>query len=227
MFTLLNESFIVIEKKSSMYSGSDDPDPDSKSVRLSNMWILYCGITSGQCKALRHYLTTYSNSFDAHMTLYSNPHNQQIDLTVSHPSTTSIMSQRFDPHQPSPINPSYHPVTSPTQPVTSRYPLTPSRGQHITSYPQPYHLPTVYHPYQQQQLVQYPYHQPSNVAHTRSHDPISHPVTIYNSDAPIPVFTNRSDTDTFYTEMADTDPIPILGAYHCSQEIHSMLHLFL
>ena len=47
------------------------------------------------------------------------------------------------------------------------------------------------------------------------------------SDAPIPVFTNRSDTDTFYTEMADTDPIPILGAYHCSQEIHSMLHLFL
>ena len=28
-------------------------------VRLSNMWILYCGITSGQCKTLRHYLTTY------------------------------------------------------------------------------------------------------------------------------------------------------------------------
>ena len=51
--------------------------------------------------------------------------------------------------------------------------------------------------------------------------------SIFNSDAPIPVFTNRSDTDTFYTEMADTDPIPILGAYHCSQEIHSMLHLFL
>ena len=35
------------------------------------------------------------------------------------------------------------------------------------------------------------------------------------SDAPIPVFFNRSDTDTFYTEMADTDPI--LGAYHCLQ----------
>ena len=31
-----------------------------------------------------------------------------------------------------------------------------------------------------------------------------------SSDAPIPVFTNRSDTDTFYTKMGDTDPIPIL-----------------
>ena len=49
-----------------------------------------------------------------------------------------------------------------------------------------------------------------------------------SSDASIPVFTNRSNTDTFYTEMADTDPIPIpiLGAYHFLQEIHSLLHLF-
>ena len=41
------------------------------------------------------------------------------------------------------------------------------------------------------------------------------------SDAPIPFFTNRSDTNTFHTEMADTDPI--LGAYYCLQEIHNML----
>ena len=198
VFTLLNESFIVIEKKSSVYSGSDDPDPDSKSVCLSNMWILYCGITSGQCKTLRHYLTTYNNSFDAHMTLHSNPHNQQIGPTLSHPSTTSIMSQRFDPHRPSPINPLYHPVTPPTQPVYSRYPLTPSRGQHITSYPQPYHLTTVYHPYQQQQLVQYPYHQPSNVAHTRSHDPISHPVTMYNPNL---THSHRSHDQTFTSSL--------------------------
>ena len=100
------------------------------------------------------------------------------------PPTTSMMSQRFHPLQSSSINPSYHPVTPPTQPVYSRYPLTPSRGQHITSYPQPHHLPTVYHPYQQQQqLVQYPYHQPSMPSplscYTRSHDPISHPVTMY------------------------------------------------
>ena len=179
VFTLLNESFIITKKKSSVYSTGNNPDPDSKSVRLSNMWILYCGITSGQCKRLRHYLTTYGKPYDANMTLQSNPHNQQIGPILSHPSTTFIMSQWFNPLQPLSINPSYHPVTPPTQPVYSRYPQTPSRGQHITSYSQPYHLPTVYHPYQQQQLVQYPYHQPSNVAHTRSHDPISHPVTMY------------------------------------------------
>ena len=46
--TLLNESFI---------------HTNSKSVRLSNMWILYCGLTSGQCKTLRHYLTTYGNRY--------------------------------------------------------------------------------------------------------------------------------------------------------------------
>ena len=125
VFTLLNESFIVIEKKSSVYSRSDDPDLDSKSVRLSNMWILYCGITSGQCKILRHYLTTYGKSCDAHITSYSNPHIQQIGPTLSHPN----------PLQPSSVNPSYHPVTLPTQPVYSEYPLTPSRVQHITSYP--------------------------------------------------------------------------------------------
>ena len=34
---------------------------NSLSVRLSNMWILYCGITSGQCKTLRHYLATYGD----------------------------------------------------------------------------------------------------------------------------------------------------------------------
>ena len=194
VYILLKESFIVTDD-------DNDPNDDSKSVRLSNMWILYCGLTSGQSKTLRHYLTTYSNRYDIerysddysdyddeqddeilpsiyddHMTFYSNPHNQQIGPTLSHPSNTSIMSQRVDSLQSSS---SYHPVTPPTQPVYSRYPITPSRGQHITSYPQPYHLPTVYRPYQQQQLVQYPYHQPSNVAHTRSHDPISHPVTMY------------------------------------------------
>ena len=182
VYKLLKESFIVTESKY-------DPDPDSKSVRLSNMWIVYCGITSGQCKTLRHYLTTYGKPHDAHMTLHSNPHCQQIDSTLSHRSSTSIMSLRFDPLQPSSINPSYHPVTPPTQPVYSRYPLTPSRGQHITPYPQPYHLPTVYHPYQQQQLVQYPYHQPSNVACTRSHDPISHPGII---NMPNMIYSHRS-----------------------------------
>ena len=201
VYRLLKESFIDTESKHSV-------NPESKSVRFSNMWILYCGITSGRCKTLRHYLTTYVKphvkpddyycsdsddngdddyrdynydddkmlppTFDDHMTLHFNPHKQQLDSTLS-PSTTSMLSQRFHPLQSSSINPSYHPVTPPTQPVYSRYLLTPSRGQHITSYPHPHHLPTVYHSYQQQQqLVQYPYHQPS-MTDRRSHDPMSHP----------------------------------------------------
>ena len=166
VYTLLKESFIVTDRNT-----------DSKSVRLSNMWILYCGITSGQCKTLRHYLTTYGESDT------SEPNSShEIPTPVLFP-TTSMMSQVFYPLQPSSINPSYHPVTPPTQPAYSRYPLTPSRGQHITSYPQPHHLPTVYHPYQQQQqLVQYPYHPITNPllsGHTRSHDAMSHPITMY------------------------------------------------
>ena len=143
VYTLLKESFIVT---------------DSKSVYLSNMWILYCGITSGQCKTLRHYLTTYGK-----------PDPSDKILAQIFPPTMSL--------QPSSINPSYHPVTPPTQPaIYSRYPLTLSRDQHITSYPQPYHLPTQQ---QQQQLVQYPYHHPSMTnpllsGHVRSHDPICH-----------------------------------------------------
>ena len=73
--TLLRDSFIVTE------SGVDD----RKSVRLSNMWILYCGITSGQSKALRDYLTTYGKSSDA-STLSTQSHStsEQVDgKTVS------------------------------------------------------------------------------------------------------------------------------------------------
>ena len=119
VYTLLKESFIVSE--------GILPNPDSKSVRLSNMWILYCGITSGQCKTLRHYLTTYGIP----------------DPKLS-PTTPMMLLQ------PSSIDP---PVTlwPPTQStIYSRYPLTSSRGQHIIPYPQPYHLPT-----QQQHLVHF------------------------------------------------------------------------
>ena len=162
VYTLLKQSFIDTDNNHYVYHDN----PDSKSVRLSNMWILYCGITSGQCKTLRNYLTTYGK--------LDPPHRM---ITPMLPPTTSMMSQMIYPL------PSYPPVTPPTQPAYSRYPLTPSRGQHITSYPQPHHLPTVYHPYQQQQqLVQYPYHPMTNPllsGHTRSHDPMSHPITMY------------------------------------------------
>ena len=122
VYTLLKESFIVTERR--YY---DDPDPDSKSVRLSNMWILYCGITSGQCKTLRHYLTTYGKPVSS----------GHIPAPKLSPATV-MMS-----FQPSSIDPSY--------PIYSRYPLTPSRGQHITSMTNPgqarSHDPMMSHPH--------------------------------------------------------------------------------
>ena len=148
VYTLLKESFIVTD-----HENFRNPGAYSNSVRLSNMWILYCGITSGQCKTLRHYLTTYGK-----------PDPSDKILAQIFSPTTPMMS-----FQPSSINPS---VTPPTQPaIYSRYPLTPSRGQHITSYPWPYHLPT-----QQQELVQYT--NPLLTNHARSRDPMSHPLTM-------------------------------------------------
>ena len=52
---LLKDSFIVDKFKSFIVNHNNS------SVRLSNMWILYCGITSGHCKTLRHYLATYGD----------------------------------------------------------------------------------------------------------------------------------------------------------------------
>ena len=66
VYTLLEESFIDDDYNTRMFHKKNDPDSDRKSVRLSNMWILYCGITSGQCKTLRHYLTNNSNLYEDH-----------------------------------------------------------------------------------------------------------------------------------------------------------------
>ena len=74
--TLLKESFIISD---------DDLNPDSKNVRLSNMWILYCGITSGQCKTLGNYLTTYGKP-DVPLklpTMMASPANVTNILTIS------------------------------------------------------------------------------------------------------------------------------------------------
>ena len=160
VYMLLKESLIV----------TDDlinSNTHNKSVRFSNMWILYCGITSGQCKVLRHYLTTYG-ALDIP---------NKISVLMLSPSTTKI-SQINDPFQPPSINPSYYP---PTQPPYNRYPLTPSRGHHTK--PSATALPTKCYPYQQQQqLTQNQGHPMTDtllLGHTRSHDPMSHPLTMY------------------------------------------------
>ncbi|XP_065917638.1 protein NLRC3-like [Dysidea avara] len=59
IFALLEESFLCNEYSSTLHPVLD---PNSKSVHLSNMWILYCGITGGQCKSLSRYLSVYNLS---------------------------------------------------------------------------------------------------------------------------------------------------------------------
>ena len=92
VYTLLKKSFVVT-----------DHNPDSKSVRLSNMWILYCGITSGQCKTLRHYLTTYGKPYPRRKPLMTSSllsgHTRSHD-PMSHPVTmyTPTMTHLHSSH---------------------------------------------------------------------------------------------------------------------------------
>jgi len=60
VITFLKQSFLVNS------GGACNPDyPDIKSARFSNMWVMYCGITSGQCNSLRRYLSNY-NKLDSY-----------------------------------------------------------------------------------------------------------------------------------------------------------------
>ena len=113
---LLKKSFIVTDDEGK-------PHSDSNSIRLSNMWILYCGITSGQCKTLRNYLNlnfleynngdsnddednddeeaemlpSLSNSDDgkvlSSLILHSNPQNQQTSTAFFSPLATLDFTQ--------------------------------------------------------------------------------------------------------------------------------------
>ena len=124
VYTLLKESFAVTDCY--LYYDDDDDDddddnddyfnydnyydendyvyhnPDSKSVRLSNMWILYCGITSGQCKTLRHYLTTYGKPYPRRKPLM----------------TSSLLSGHTRSHDPMSHDPMSHPITMYTPTMT-------------------------------------------------------------------------------------------------------------
>ena len=186
VYTLMKESFLV----TGMYGRRSK----LKSVRLSNMWIMYCGITGGQCSSLRQYLSSFQH----------------------HPPSL-VMSHWSDPLQPSFIgNPS---LTPPTQPV--RYPLTPSKGQHFTSYPQPlteHH--SVYHPYQQLGYHRLSSHyDPSNSEHVTTN--INTQVTSGKITAPSQQ-GSTSDQEISNTLTISQDilknPVKVLYLFQCFQE---------
>ena len=55
VYTLMRKSFLCNNTETEMYFMFSDTN--SMSVRLFNMWILYCGITGGQCDSLKRYLS--------------------------------------------------------------------------------------------------------------------------------------------------------------------------
>ena len=107
VYALLKKSFIVTN--------------NSESVRLSNMWILYCGITSGQSKTLRHYLTTYGKSNDALpvkeciTTTASKQINNNADSQVTSKVMTTGPSQQGSSSDHSTINISLHILNDPVK----------------------------------------------------------------------------------------------------------------
>jgi len=149
VYTLLKESFLV-----DYHNG--------KSVRLSNMWVMYCGITSGQCSSLRSYLSNDPYDDDVNKDLIDNVlHHtrtslcndnllhQQIISTSTPLSTTPVMSHWSNP--PLKLSIGSPSLTPPIQPLMS--PITPAKCQHITSYLQPLECHSICNtPHQQQPL---------------------------------------------------------------------------
>ncbi|XP_065901177.1 protein NLRC3-like [Dysidea avara] len=121
VYTLMKESFLVTDNY--------DPDPDSKSVRLSNMWIMYCGITSGQCNSLRHYLSSNHDYTDRYSLLYNDrnydflhdndyeDNDQYYSIEENTTQSSGDDNSTTSDHQ---ITPTHHPSSSIT-PVMSHW----------------------------------------------------------------------------------------------------------
>ncbi|XP_065900412.1 protein NLRC3-like isoform X2 [Dysidea avara] len=56
--TLPESEVLALLKDSFLTTTSVGGFPDDNCVRLSNMWIMYCGVTSGQCNSLHHHIAT-------------------------------------------------------------------------------------------------------------------------------------------------------------------------
>ena len=189
VYTLLEESFSVSDKYL---------HPDSKSVRLSNMWIMYCGITSGQCRSLRKFLS-YSKTSYSHSSR---------GFTTNHDHSSPSITSEFLPASCSPSS------TAPTQQIR-----TPSRGQHFTYDHHPlmeYH--NVYHPYQQQQQLGYhtvsSHHDPSNSKHIN---------TQVTSGENTPSQQGSTSDQTIFNIITISqdflkDSTKVLYLFHCFQE---------
>ena len=205
VYTLMMESFLVTEYDDDDDNDDDELDPDSKSVRLSNMWIMYCGITSGRCQSLRRYLS-YSKPSHSHSSRAFTTNHDHLSPSITHGFLSASCSSL---------------PTTPTQPV--RYTLTQSRSQNFTSFSQPlmeHH--NVYHPYQQQQLGYHPvssHHDLNNSEHVTTNintQVISGKVTAPSQQG------SASDQEISniltISQGILKDPVKVLYLFQCFQE---------
>ena len=195
VYTLMKESFLVTDRRHA----------DSKSVRLSNMWIMYCGITSGRCKSLRRYLS-YSKPSHSHSSRAFTTNHDHLSPSITHGFLSASCSSL---------------PTTPTQPVS--YPLTQSRSQNFTSFSQPlmeHH--NVYHPYQQQQLGYHPvssHHDLNNSEHVTTN--INTQVTSGKVTAPSQQGSaSDQEISNILTISQDIleNPVKVLYLFQCFQE---------
>ncbi|XP_065890344.1 protein NLRC3-like isoform X2 [Dysidea avara] len=98
VYALLQKSFpvtVVEIEKLPLYTGIsiNDHNRDSKCVRLSNMWIMYCGITSGHCKSLRRYLGPPTDSYFTF--LQNDSHSKSNHVTIT--TTRQVASNKVTP----------------------------------------------------------------------------------------------------------------------------------
>jgi len=113
-----DEVYMYLENSFFEFEDFGFPNRNNMSVRLSNMWIMYCGITNGKCHSLRYYLSMYGLYKPDHfLDVYNSGDNaslsgHQVSLRTYSPS---VMSNWSDLLQPSFIDsPS---LTLPTRPV--------------------------------------------------------------------------------------------------------------
>ena len=96
VYRFLIETSFMTEIDSKLFARDDEmlPMRDSDSVRFSNVWILYFGMTRGKCKILRQYLATYNprvhHSQDRYRTTISHSHRSRISSWISS-SVSSFM----------------------------------------------------------------------------------------------------------------------------------------
>ena len=218
VYTLLKESFPVKRKEvDGKYTLLKE---NNKSVRHSNMWIMYCGITGGQCRSLRCYLSTSKSPEEVvGLPRISWPSPKHQTSTKSHLSRSRkyMISDRSSHYRKIP-KPSIHPSLSQkvTHDVQSRH-IHVSHPKYNTSLKLPplqnkmkaTLLQQGYHPVSS-------HHDPSNSEHVTTTKVTSGKMTVPSQQRSTSE-QEISNALTISHEILE-DPVKVLYLFQCFQE---------